>query len=116
VATASLARVAGSRPPWVGDLSSNPPEARLHSGTRDDPDLRLVGLLVTAPDRWQLAVTITVYQRLRAFVADAPGAQPRLTTPQASRSPALPVASVFFRAAGLLAVYWSGAVPSGMLS
>jgi hypothetical protein len=47
---------------------------------------------------------------------DALGAQPRLITPQASRSPALPVASVFSRAAGPLAVYWSGAVPSGMLS
>jgi hypothetical protein len=36
-------------------------------------------------------------------------------TPQAIRAPAFPVASVSAVAAELLGVYWSAAVPSGML-
>src|SRR5437899_12885192 len=38
-----------------------------------------------------------------------------LTTPQAIRRPALPVAAVTAVAVGELATYWSGAAPSGML-
>src|SRR5437899_10802662 len=38
-----------------------------------------------------------------------------LTTPQAIRRPALPVAPVTAVAVGELATYWSGAAPSGML-
>src|SRR5438067_7372152 len=38
-----------------------------------------------------------------------------LTTPQAMRRPALPVAPVRAVALGELATYWSGAPPSGML-
>src|SRR5205085_7952773 len=38
-----------------------------------------------------------------------------LTTPQAMRGPALPVAPLITVAAGELAVYWSAAAPRGML-